>query len=456
MIKHFFDEILTADGWRRNQFLEVADNGEILAARDGAAHEADLVHHGFTVPGMANVHSHAFQRAMAGLAEIGGPGADSFWSWRQVMYDFVGKITPDQFEAIAGQLYLEMLKAGFTSVGEFHYLHHDRDGRPFKDPAEMSGRILAAAADTGIGLTLLPVLYRYSGFGGQAPLDHQRRFILDGEAYLQLLEKLQAVAAGQPAVVIGMAPHSLRAVDPALLTDVRAGAGVEIPCHIHIAEQQKEVADCLDWSGKRPVEWLLENAAVDERWCLVHATHVTEAERRAIASSRAVAGLCPITEANLGDGIFPAAAFLNEGGRIALGSDSNVYVSLAEEIRLLEYGQRLTRGARNVLGDAENSTGTRIFLAALKGGHQALGRPGPAGLQTGAMADFVVLDPAHPALAGRPAEKIPDSWLFAGDNGVVKDVAVGGRMVIQNRRHEQEDRITGRFRAVMTELAATA
>ncbi|WP_288902183.1 formimidoylglutamate deiminase [uncultured Sneathiella sp.] len=454
MIKHFFDELLLSNGWRRNQFLDISESGEILAIGDGTAKEAEVIHRGYAVPGIANVHSHAFQRAMAGLAEAAGQAADSFWSWRQVMYGFLRTITPEQLEIIASQLYLEMLKAGFTSVGEFHYLHHDRDGTAYADPTEMSGRIIAAAERTGIGLTLLPVLYRYSGFGGQDPQDHQRRFIMEGDEFLTLMQRLQNRSQGNDSTLVGVAPHSLRAVDPALLKMLLAGIPKNMPCHIHIAEQQKEVADCLDWSGARPVEWLADNMPLDDRWCLIHATHITETERRGIAQSGAVAGLCPITEANLGDGIFPAGEFLDDGGRFALGSDSNIYISLAEEIRLLEYGQRLTREQRNVLGDESRSTGTRIFSAALSGGHQALGRPGKEGLQVGGYANFVLLDGDHPALLGKPARKILDSWLFAGDNSVVKDVAVNGKLVIKDRHHAEEEAITHRFRRVITELAA--
>ena len=454
MIKHFFDEILTPNGWRQNQFLDIAENGEILSMGDGVAQDADMLHHGFAVPGMANVHSHAFQRAMAGLAETAGPSADSFWSWRQVMYGFLRAIAPEQLEYIAAQLYLEMLKAGFTSVGEFHYLHHDRDGTAYADPTEMSGRIIAAAEQTGIGLTLLPVLYRYGGFGGSAPQEHQRRFIMEGENFLALVERLQEACKSEASCVVGVAPHSLRAVDPVLLKELLKGIPAEMPCHIHIAEQQKEVTDCVEWSGLRPVDWLFENASVDERWCLVHATHVTDAERQAIANSGAVVGLCPITEANLGDGLFPAGEFLEEGGRIALGSDSNIYVSLAEEVRTLEYGQRLTQESRNILGDETYSTGMRIFSNALSGGHQALGRPGKPGLQVGGHANFVILDENHPALIGKSARKILDSWLFAGDNTVVKDVAVNGKLVIKDRHHAEEEAISHRFRRVMKELAA--
>ena len=452
MIKHFFSDIFLTDGWRQDVVMEIAASGEILSVETGAAADADIRHAGYAVPGMANVHSHAFQRAMAGLAETGGPGADSFWSWRQVMYSFLREITPEQLEAIAAQVYLEMLKAGFTSVGEFHYLHHDRDGRAFADPAEMSYRIRSAAKETGIGLTLLPVLYRFSGFGGEPPLDHQKRFILEGDDYLSLLETLQFAMTEEPETVIGVAPHSLRAVDPVMLNELLVNIPKNMPRHIHIAEQQREVADCVGWSGLRPVEWLNENVALDDRWCLIHATHVTEAELAGIALSGAIAGLCPITEANLGDGIFPASEYLEAGGKFALGSDSNVYISLAEEARLLEYGQRLKLTSRNILGIPGKSTGARIFERAVLGGHQALKRPGLAGLQIGACANFAVLDPSHPALIGKPAVNSLDSWLFAGDNSVVKDVYVNGRAVITNRHHGAEEKIGQRFAATIKEL----
>ncbi len=455
MIKHFFSHLLTHDGWRQDVLLEMDETGTIISLTAGAASEATVSHEGYAVPGMANVHSHAFQRAMAGLAETSRNAADSFWSWRQVMYRFLSEIGPEQLEAIAAQLYLEMLKSGFTSVGEFHYLHHDPQGKAYADPSEMGNRLMAAAGQSGIGMTLLPVLYRYSGFGSLAALDHQKRFVCSGDEYLKMVESLTKTYGKSPNQAIGVAPHSLRAVNPDLLAELLYNIPKNISCHIHIAEQIKEVEDCLDWSGQRPVEWLADHVELDKRWCLIHATHVTDRELDQIVSAGAVVGLCPITEANLGDGIFPATEFQQKRGRIALGSDSNVLISLPEECRLLEYGQRLTRHSRNLLGQGQQSTGQGLFETAVAGGHQALARPGKQGLQVGARGNFVILDPDHPALTGKPLSAILDSWVFAGDHAVVKDVAVDGKLVVTNRYHEEEEAIQERFRVVMKELTAS-
>jgi formimidoylglutamate deiminase len=455
MIKHFFSHLLTTNGWRQDVILEIDEAGTITSVQDGKESEASVPHTGYAVPGMANVHSHAFQRAMAGLAETSGNTADSFWSWRQVMYQFVSEISPEQLEAIAAQLYLEMLKSGFTSVGEFHYLHHDPAGRAYTDPSEMGRRLLAAAGQAGIGMTLLPVLYRYSGFGSLEALDYQKRFTCSADLYLNMIEALTETYGENPNQVIGVAPHSLRAVDPDLLAELLNNIPENTPRHIHIAEQVKEVEDCLDWSGQRPVEWLAGHVELDERWCLIHATHVTDNELDQIATSGSVVGLCPITEANLGDGIFPATEFQQKHGRIALGSDSNVLVSLPEECRLLEYGQRLTRQSRNLLGNGHHSTGQGLFETAVAGGHQALGRPGKPGVQVGGQGNFVVLDPNHSALTGKPLSAILDSWIFAGDHAVVKDVAVDGKLVVTDRCHEEEASITERFSTVMKELTAS-
>ncbi len=455
MIKHFFSHLLTPDGWRQDVTLEMDEAGTITSMQDGKASEASVSHTGYAVPGMANVHSHAFQRAMAGLAETSGNTADSFWSWRQVMYRFVSEISPEQLESIAAQLYLEMLKSGFTSVGEFHYLHHDPAGRAYADLSEMGHRLMAAAGQAGIGMTLLPVLYRYSGFGSLPALDHQKRFTCSADQYLKMVEALTETYGENPNHVIGVAPHSLRAVDPDLLAEILNNIPKNVPCHIHIAEQVKEVEGCLDWSGQRPVDWLASHVELDERWCLIHATHVTDNELDQIATAGAVVGLCPITEANLGDGIFPATEFQQKHGHIALGSDSNVLVSLHEECRLLEYGQRLTRQSRSLLGNGHKSTGQGLFETVVDGGHQALGRPGKPGLQVGGQGNFVVLDPRHPALTGKPLNAILDSWIFAGDHAVVKDVAVNGKLVVMDRYHEEEASITERFSVVMKELTAS-
>jgi len=366
-----FDHLLAADGWRSPGFVEVDDSGNVAALPDRAAADTgEIPIAGHAIPGMPNLHSHAFQRAMAGLAERAGPGEDSFWTWRETMYGFVDRLAPDDLEAIAGQLSVEMLKAGYTSVGEFHYLHHAPDGRAYDDPAEMSGRILAAAAHAGIGMTLLPVLYGAGGFGGAPAGPGQRRFVTGVDDYLALVETLRRSSDGDPQCRVGIAPHSLRAVPPEALAVALDGADADAPVHIHVAEQTREVEDCLAWCGARPVEWLLANAPVGEHWCLVHATHMTEAETRALAASGAVAGLCPTTEANLGDGLFPVPDYHAAGGSWGIGSDSHVSVSPIEELRWLEYGQRLILRRRGI-----TASGGALYRAALDGGARALDRP---------------------------------------------------------------------------------
>ncbi|MEH6527201.1 MAG: formimidoylglutamate deiminase [Sneathiella sp.] len=455
MIKHYFSDILSGGRWLQDLLMTVDPSGSIISLSKGSSSEADHSHTGYAVPGMANVHSHAFQRAMAGLAEFSGNEADSFWSWRNVMYSFLGEISPDQLQAIASQLYVEMLKAGFTSVGEFHYLHNDTDGQAFSNPAEMSDKIVAATLETGIGLTLLPVLYQYGGFGAMEPKAQQRRFTHSLDHFVDLVDKLQKRVPDVAGMSIGVAPHSLRAVDPEALMGLLNTISADMPCHIHIAEQNQEVEDCVNWSDQRPVEWLNNNVDLSDRWCLVHATHLVPNEIAAIANSGAVVGLCPITEANLGDGLFPASEFMGQGGRIALGSDSNILISLAEECRLLEYGQRLNLQSRNILGSKNASTGERIFLEAVTGGHQALGRPGKSGLEVGGQGNFAVLDPLHPSIIGKPKHTVIDSWLFAGDNSVVKDVAIDGKLVVIDGHHSSEEVIKERFGKAMTELVAS-
>ena len=351
---------------------------------------------------MPNLHSHAFQRAMAGLAERKGRADDSFWTWRETMYAFAATVGPDQLRAIAAQLYVEMLKAGYTHVCEFHYLHHQPDGSSYAEPAAMSLALIDAAREAGIGLTLLPVLYMTGGFDGRALTARQRRFGHDVAGYLALLETLRRHESTH--VRIGVAFHSLRAVPLQAMREVLDHElSAEGPIHIHIAEQIGEVQDCLATRGARPVEWLFDHAPVDSRWCLVHATHLTEAETLQIAGSGAVAGLCPTTEANLGDGLFPLAAFQDAGGTLGIGSDSHISVSPVEELRWLEYGQRLSTRHRNIAARHQgDSVGETLWRAALRGGRQAAGLP-PDAWQPGSRADMIVLDDTAPLLAARDA-----------------------------------------------------
>ncbi|WKL22521.1 formimidoylglutamate deiminase [Agrobacterium tumefaciens] len=436
---------LLAHGWVQDVRI-VINGGAVLSVETGVSPQSQDERHAVIVPAMPNLHSHAFQRAMAGLAEIRGPADDSFWSWRTVMYKFALSMTPDHVEAVAAKLYMEMLEAGFGRVGEFHYLHNDRDGSHYGNIAEMAERIGAAAALTGIGLTLLPVFYAHSGFGGQAPVDGQKRFIHSLDSYERLMQGAQNVVHRLPGAILGIAPHSLRAVtgDELAAIEPLAKGG---PIHIHVAEQVKEIEDSIAFSGARPVEWLLENAPVDGRWCLIHATHMTEAETRSMAKSGAVAGLCPITEANLGDGIFPAPDFMAQGGHYGVGSDSNILISVPEELRMLEYSQRLSLRARNVIADPGRSTGEKLFRQGLNGGGRALASRNA--IEEGESADFVALDIS--AVPYLPASQIIDQWIFV--SGVhVDTVWVRGKKLVQSGRHIHRREISDRFNKVMAEL----
>ena len=439
-------QALLANGWAKDVRITV-ESGRIASVETGVSSVAGDERHDTIVAGMPNLHSHAFQRGMAGLAEMRGPGSDSFWSWRNVMYRFALSMTPDDVEAVAGQLYVEMLEAGFIRVGEFHYLHHDKDGGHYGDIAEMAARIASAASATGIALTLLPVFYAHAGFGGTAPGEEQRRFINDRESYGRLLERCRALTTALPEGTTGVAPHSLRAVTPDELTDVVAMAG-DKPVHIHISEQVKEVEDSIAWSGRRPVEWLLDNQAVDGRWCFIHATHMTEVETRGMAKAGAIAGLCPITEANLGDGTFPAPDFFAAGGRYGVGSDSNVLIGLPDELRQLEYSQRLFHRARNVLAAPGGSTGRALFDGAVIGGAAALGAE--SGIAAGKAADFVSVKTRHGL--DLDGDALLDGWVFA--NGAEVDcVWVHGRKQVEGGRHVAREAISRRFTATMRALA---
>jgi len=446
----WFDSALLPVGWARHVRLQIAD-GVIQAIHIDAAAEPGDERHALGLPGLCNLHSHAFQRAMAGLTEARGPTGDSFWSWRALMYRFVDRLSPDDMEAIAALAYPEMLEAGFTRVGEFHYLHHDPLGRSYADPAEMAVRIAAAANQAGLGLTLLPVFYAHANFGGLAPNEGQRRFIHDVDGYARLIAASERAVASLPDAIIGVAPHSLRAVTPEELSAITPLAG-DGPIHIHIAEQSREVDDCLAATGQRPVAWLVEHQPVDRRWCLVHATHMAPAEVQRVAQSGAVAGLCPITEANLGDGVFAGHTYLAAGGRFGVGSDSNVLIDAAQELRLLEYSQRLTAQARNVLApDSGGSTGAALFRGALTGGTQALGVE-TFGLTVGASADVISLDTDHPSLSGKSGDGVLDAWIFAGGGRVIDCVWRRGRRCVEQGRHRARAEIVSRYVQVMARL----
>lgn len=452
MSRLHFASALLPSGWA-NDVQVVITAGAIAAVTPDVAPSAGDERHAIALPGLASLHSHAFQRGMAGLAELRGDSTDTFWTWRETMYRFALAMSPDDVAAVATLLYVEMLEQGFTRVGEFHYLHHDRDGSHYADPAEMAARIAEAAESSSIGLTLLPSFYAHGSFGGAAPHDGQRRFVCSVDHFTKLMAASRKAIANLPGANIGIAPHSLRAVAPDELAAIipLAEGG---PVHIHAAEQVKEVEDCLAWSGRRPVQWLLEHAPVDRRWCLIHATHTTSDEVSAFPKTGAVAGLCPITEASLGDGIFPAREFLDAGGLFGVGTDSNVLVGVADELRQLEYGQRLKHRARNVLsGGAGRSTGRTLFDDALAGGARALAQP-ITGLTPGARADIVTLDTAHPSLAGRARDAVIDGWIFAAGNGAIDCVWAGGNKVVESGRHQLRQAARERFNACVRRLVA--
>ncbi len=447
-------EALLATGWSRDVLVDIDDTGMIKAVRNGRKNGDAEDTGGPLLPGMANVHSHAFQRAMAGLAERMGSPEDSFWTWREVMYGFLKTLGPDEIEAIAAQLYVENLKNGYTAIGEFHYLHNAPDGRPYTDRNETALAIVRAAGTAGIALTLLPALYAYGDFGETPMKPAQKRFTTRPADVLRMVESLHKA---QPGIRLGVAPHSLRAVSPPMLKELISGLDAidpAAPIHIHVAEQIKEVNDCLAWSDLRPVQWLLEHMPVGPRWCLVHATHVASAEAERLAASGVTAGLCPTTEGNLGDGIFPFFRYREKQGRYAIGGDSHVSQSPVEELRWLEYGQRLTLRRRNIAAsEAAPSVGSNLWREAAAGGAQALAQPAGA-IAAGKRADLVVLDGGHINLADRHGERISDALLFSGNERLVRHVMVGGQWRVRDGHHAGEIAIAERFRKVQKGLLA--
>lgn len=455
-LRLWFESALLPGGWARRVRI-TGRHGNIRSIEVDVNPTDGDERHAIGIPGLPNLHSHAFQRAIAGLTERRGPSEDSFWTWRELMYQFVERMDPDQLEAITALAFAEMLEAGFTRVGEFHYLHQDKSGVPFADPGELAGRVASAAAETGIALTLLPTFYAHAGFGGQPPSERQRRFITDLDRFARIVESSRKTVRAQAGGQVGVAPHSLRAVTPEELAAVVALASGG-PVHIHIAEQVREVDECIAWCGRRPIERLLEVTTVDYRWCLVHATHATLEELERIAGAGAVVGLCPITEANLGDGVFAAAEFRRRGGRFGVGTDSNVLLDAAVELRALEYSQRLTRRARNVLaGEEGHSTGRSLFDAALAGGRQALlARPAKegSGLMPEAPLDVVSLDAGHPALIERREDEILDSWIFAAGRDAIDCVWRAGEKLVSGGRHRLREAILARYQRAMKTLLA--
>ncbi|MAU52675.1 MAG: formimidoylglutamate deiminase [Roseovarius sp.] len=443
------DRALLPDGWARGVRVGIDGAGRIGGVARDTPPEGER--HAILLPAPANLHSHAFQRAMAGLTERRGPDPrDSFWTWRQLMFRFLDRLTPEDVEAIAAFVQMEMLEAGYTCNVEFHYLHHAPGGQPYDNLAEMSARIASAAGQSGIGLTLLPVHYQFGGCDRRALGPGQARFGTDPEGFARLHEAAGAALAPLPAdTALGVAPHSLRAVSPEGLRAVTTlGHG---PVHMHLAEQLAEVEEVQAARGARPVEWLLANMAVDARWCLVHCTQMQPHETRALAATGAVAGLCPITESSLGDGIFDAVRWCGAGGRLGIGSDSNIRIALSEELRTLEYSQRLRDRSRAALARPGASTGRVLYDAALRGGAQAAGRAAGA-IAPGLWADLLTLDGAAIDLAGRDGDTLLDTWIFAGDDRMVRDVWAAGRPLVRDGRHHARDAIREAYAATLHRL----
>ncbi|MDK3016581.1 formimidoylglutamate deiminase [Pseudodonghicola flavimaris] len=448
---------LTPDGWKRNLSARFDDAGLISALAEDDNPLGLPVYDRPVVPGVTDLHSHAFQYAMAGLSEVRRNPVDSFWSWRDIMYFFALTLSPEDMQAIAARLYLSLLKGGYTGIVEFHYVHNDLDGTPYARREELSLAIFEAAQATGIDLTHLPVFYAHSNFGGLPPTEGQRRFIQDLDGYAAMIQALKAPAAAA-GHTLGIAPHSLRAVtagELGQLMELRADLLPDCPVHIHVAEQVKEVEDALAWNGRRPVEQLFDMAPVDHRWCLIHATHLNDAEVSRIARSGATVGLCPMTEANLGDGIFRATDFLAEGGVFGIGSDSNIATVAAQELQQLEYSQRLRDRQRNVLAaPGQPHVAANLWTRAAQGGARAAGRP-EQGIAIGGMASFVELSSDEPAaMAPVAAEAALDFHVFAGRGFHVGDVVVRGRKAISAGHHPQEDRILADYAAAMARVSA--
>ena len=442
---------LLPNGWAFDVVIEIDESGTIASVASGVSDASAERCAGPVVPAMANVHSHAFQRALAGRTGRASPAHDdSFWTWREAMYAFLARVDADVFAAIAAQTYVEMAKAGYATVAEFHYVHHDPNGKAYADPAELSWRVVAAAEEAGLGLTLLPVFYAHAGFGCVAPRDDQRRFVHSVDSYRRLIATLTDAAAKRR-FVLGVAPHSLRAITPDELAAIVGLAGADTPLHIHAAEQTKEVDECVAWSGLRPVEWLLKHANVDRRWCVVHATHMTDDETRALARSGAVAGLAPTTEADLGDGTFPALAYVAENGAFGIGSDSNTIIDPFAELRQLEWSQRLRDHRRNVLASGDASVGTSLWVRAARGGAQAAGRKSGA-IAPGHRADLVVLNASDPALTLQRSDEILDAAMFGPSKDPVRDVMSGGIWIVRDGHHARETEIFAGYRVALRSL----
>lgn len=453
----FAEKLWLADGWKENVAISVNAAGDVTALSERSSYEPALMARlpGPAIPGMPNLHSHAHQRAMAGLSEhrSSSEGShDSFWTWRDVMHRFAEIVTPEILEIVATQLYVEMVKAGYTSVCEFHYMHHGPEGAPYSDPSEMSMALIRAATRAGIGITLLPVLYETGGYADKKPNAGQARFISSPDQLLEIITSVEKVHASDPQVRVGFAPHSPRHVTVASVQTIIDNIAADAPIHIHVAEQKRDVDESLEYTGSRQVDWTLDHFDVNGQWCLVHATHLSDNEVKRLAMSGAIAGLCPTTEANLGDGLFQLTNYLSHGGKFGVGSDSHISVNMIEELRWLEYGQRLISNHRNVAASGKGgSTGVRLYNDAVLGGAQVSGRR-LGFLEVGKRADFVVLNTNHPALIGRDEDKLIDAMIFAASSSPISEVWIGGKRQVAEGRHVREQDTLDMFSGIMRGL----
>lgn len=441
-------------GWADDVHICLNDSGEFLTVTPDYT-EADFPLLGTAIPGISNIHSHAFQRVMSGLVEHRSSDNDSFWTWRDLMYRFANRLTVEEIENITAMTYMEMLKAGYTSVCEFHYLHHQADGSFYNNPGETSLAIKRAAEKSGIGLTLLPVLYMTSGFDNQPVKNAQLRFYHSVDDYCDLINSLSREFRNARRHHLGIAFHSLRAVPIAAMHTVLETIqimGSQSPIHIHISEQQQEVEDCIQFSGKRPVQLLLDEFDINVEWCLIHATHMDQNEIESLAQTGAVVGLCPTTEANLGDGIFPLQRFLNSGGQIAIGSDSNISISPVEELRWLEYGQRLSLNSRNVASQHNTvHCGESLLQSVYNGGSHACGGQQGA-IAPGYQANLIFLDIESPQFVDKTNQYLLDSFIFSGNKNPVRDVMLAGEWVVRNFQHVRESQIINNYKTTIHKL----
>jgi len=446
----FAQQALLPEGWVANVRLHWDAQGNFSQIETAATPTAYEPQYGYVSPGMTNLHSHAFQRAMAGMTEIAGEGPDSFWTWRDLMYRYALAISPEQMQAIAAQLYSECLRHGYTSICEFHYVHRAPEGVFYADIAETAKQVIAAANSTGMGISMLPVLYSYADFNHQPLRDDQRRFNTNVEQILQIIQALENQRNAQ--VEVGGAPHSLRAASTEQIAELVAAMPQGRPIHIHIAEQMREVNACIAATGKRPVELLFDTQSVDERWCLVHATHLNQHEVANMAASKSVAGICTSTEGNLGDGFFELPDYIAAQGRFGIGTDSHASQSVVEEIRWLEYGQRLKAQGRNIASvKGQRRVADYLWQQCLQGGAQASGRK-LGQLKIEHRADFIIFDDQHPNLQNLDVADVLSSVVFTGNDNLIRDVFVGGQQVVAAGRHRDEAQINANYVACMRQL----